>query len=168
MKKSIKVALAAVSALVVASPAFAQQKPTGLSFRAGIFISHGEAESAEGRNWFTAGLDYKLKDVAYNSSYNSSYSISADLYGKGSWSAAPVLLNYNARYEGFYWTAGAGVAFDHTNFGGNSDSSLDFAYQLAVGKDFVRSSNVFFVELRYFGNNRPSLTGYSLVGGIRF
>ena len=168
MNNILKAAFAVTTVALLVTPALAQDKPTGLSVRAGLFLAQGAAEAVEGQNWFTAGFEYKLGDIAFNDTFASSYSISLDYYGKGSQSSAPLLLNYIGRFESFYYSVGGGVAFTHTKFGATSSSDMEFAYQLSVGKDFVRSKNAFFVEARYNGNNRTALNGFSFVGGLRF
>lgn len=171
MNNTLKATMAVAAAALIVTPAFAQvKKPTGLSVRAGLFLAQGRAEDLEGQNWFTAGVEYKLGDLSYQDNMTASYSLSLDYYGKGSLSSAPLLMNYIGRFEGFYYSAGAGVAFTHQNFsgGGNSSSDMEFAYKLTLGKDFVRSNTPFFVELSYHGNNRTDLNGFAVVGGLRF
>ncbi len=168
MKNILKAAMAVTAAALFVTPAVAQyQKPLGLSFRLGLFLAQGKAKDAEGQNWMTGGFEYKLGNLKFNDTSSTSYTVSLDYYGKGSQSSAPLLVNYVTRLESFYYSAGAGVSFTHTNFSG-SDSSLEFAYQLSIGKDFVRSNTPLFVELRYNGNNRTDLNGFSIVGGVRF
>ena len=169
MNNTLKATMAVAAAALVVTPAFAQvKKPAGISVRAGLFLAQGAAQDAEGENWFTAGLEYKLGDLNYGDQMTSSYSISLDYYGKGSLSSAPLLINYIGRFEAFYYSVGAGVAFTHQNFNGPSSSDMEFGYQLTLGKDFVRSQTPFFVEVKYYGNNRKDLNGFALVGGIRF
>lgn len=168
MKNTLKTALALVAVAGMMTTAYAQDKPTGVSVRAGIFLAAGNAKDAEGQNWFVGGLEYKLGDLKYDGSTNTSYSLSLDYYGKGSFSSAPLLMNYIWRTESFYYSVGAGVAFTHTAFGGKSDSAMEFGYALTLGKDFVRGGKPLFVEAKYFGNNRSELNGFALMGGIRF
>lgn len=169
MNNILKAAMAVSATVLLVAPAFAQyNKPVGLSVRAGLFLAQGRAKDFEGQNWFTAGAEYKLGNLKFNNTSSTSYSVSFDYYGKGSLSSAPLLVNYVTRTESFYYSVGAGVAFTHQNFNGPSSSDMEFAYQLSIGKDFVRSNTPLFVEFRYNGNNRTELNGFSLVGGVRF
>lgn len=169
MNNTLKASMAVAAVALVVTPAFAQyQKPAGISVRAGLFLAQGRAEDREGKNWFTVGAEYKLGDLHFTDNQTASYSLSLDYYGKGGISAAPLLINYVGRFESFYYSAGAGVAFTHTNFGQGSASDTEFAYQLSVGKDFARGNMPIFVELKYYGNNRSDLNGFALVGGVRF
>lgn len=168
MKNTLKAAFAVTVAAGMVVSAYAQDKPQGISIRAGLFLAQGNAKDAEGQNWATAGVEYKVKDLSYNGNTHTSYSLSLDYYGKGSQSSAPLLANYIWRTDSFYYSVGAGVAFTHTKFGPVSDSGMEFGYQLSIGKDFVRSKMPFFVELRYNGNGRTDLNGFSIVGGLRF
>lgn len=155
---------AALAALTI--PAFADyDDPHGVSVRAGIYYATGAAKAAEGQNWFTIGVDYKLGSLGYSSDgYNANYSLSVDYYGKGSYSNMPILLNYTGRTDGFYYTAGAGLAFVHMP--GNSD--MEFGYQFAIGKDFDLGKQPVFLEVRYFGTSQDELNGFSISAGIRF
>lgn len=165
----LRTGIVAVATAALVAPALADyQKPMNLSFRAGGFFAQGVPKNVEGTNWFTAGLELKLRDLSTGGASNAHYSVSLDYYGKGSYSNIPLLLNYVSRGDHFYWSAGAGVSFAHTPGVGGSDSEMEFAYQLSVGKDFVRNATPLFVEFRYFGSNVSDLSGFSLVGGIRF
>lgn len=170
MKNVLRTSLSLVAASLIVTPALAEySKPVGLSVRAGIFLAQGRAEDAEGQNWFTIGGEYKLGDLGFkDGGYSTHYTVSLDYYGKGGFSSLPLLVNYVSRTPNFYYSVGAGVASTHVNFGGNSSTDVEFAYQLSIGKDFVRSNMPVFVELRYFGNNKTDMNGFSLVGGIRF
>lgn len=165
MKGILKTGLLAIAVSALAASASAQyNKPMGLSFRAGLFMSQGAAKAAEGQNWFTLGFEKKMKDGKMDGGNATMWTLSADYYGKGSFSNIPVLYNYVNRGEDFYWSAGAGVGFTHLPGG----SQTEFAFQLSIGKDFVKSNQPLFIEARYWGCGESSLAGFSVVGGIRF
>ncbi len=166
----VKAGLTVALVAVLVAPALADySQPSGLSIRAGWYLAQGDGKDAEGQNWFLVGFDKKLKEGSFLGAENGHFSFSADYYGKGSFSNVPVLYNYTARQDGFYYSVGAGIGFGHRQTGvSSSDSSLDFNYQFSVGKDLVKSGNVLFVEARYLGNSRPALAGFALIGGVRF
>jgi len=170
MKSMVKFGIAAALSAVLVVPAMAQyEKPMNISVRAGWFMAQGDGKKAEGQNWFTMGAELKLKDIpSANPDNLAHWSLSIDYYGKGSFANVPVLYNYVGRHPDFYYSVGAGVGFGKRNTPTGTDSSIDFNYQLSVGKDFNFSGNALFAEFRYFGNNRDALAGFSLVGGIRF
>jgi hypothetical protein len=169
MKSMVKIGLVAVISAALVVPAMADYaKPQGLSLRAGFFFAQGDGKAYEGQNWFTIGLEKKMKDIdTGNSASTAHYSLSLDYYGKGGFSNVPLLYNYVGRNPDFYYSVGAGVGFGRTQ-SGSSDSTVDFNYQLSIGKDLNFGSQPFFVEARYFGSGRTSLSGFSVVGGIRF
>lgn len=169
MKSMVKMSLAAAAIAVLVAPAAAQyEKPMGMSLRAGIFMAQGDGKKFEGQNWFSIGLEKQLKEVkSDNPDYMAHWSLSLDYYGKGGFSNVPVLYNYVGRTSDFYYTAGVGVGFGRTQSAG-SDSTLDFNYSVAVGRDLNFGGNPFFVEARYFGSGRTSLSGFAFLGGIRF
>ena len=171
MKNIVKTVAVVGAGMALMAPAAAEySKPMDISIRAGIYFAKGAAEAAEGRNWFTAGIEYKLRDLKAGDrpDYSAAYSISLDVYGKGSFSAAPLLINYVGRTPSFYYSAGAGVAFTHFREGTGSDSSLQFGYQLSIGKDFVRGNMPLFAEIKFFGNGKAALSSFAIVGGVRF
>jgi hypothetical protein len=165
----VKLGLAAAMSAALVVPAMAQYaKPMDLSVRAGIFLASGDGKKFEGQNWFTIGLEKKLKDIpSANPDYMAHWSVSLDYYGKGGFSNVPLLYNYVGRNSDFYYGVGAGVGFGRTQSAG-SDSTLDFNYQLSLGRDLDFGGQPLFVELRYFGSGRTALSGFSVVGGIRF
>lgn len=174
MNNSAKLGIAALFSAALVLPATANyDRPMNLSVRAGLFLSQSDGKRAEGQNWFTIGAEYKLGDLAFGASspagaYNAYYTLSVDYYGKGSFTNVPVLLNYVGRFPDFYYSAGAGVGFGHRRIGSSSDSSIDFNYQLSIGRDFNLGANAVFAEIRYFGNTRTALQGIAIVGGVRF
>lgn len=166
MKASTKLVLTAVAAAALVAPATAQYRETsGMSFRAGVYFAGGQAKAIEGRNFFTAGLVYRLDNFNwFRGAEDSEWNVSLDYYGKGSFSNVPVLLNYVGRTEAFYYSLGGGVGFSHTPGG----SDTDFSYQLSVGRDFNFGSQPLFAELRYLGTTRADLSGFAVNVGIRF
>lgn len=170
MKSMVKLGLAAVASAALIVPAMAQYdaKPMGLSVRAGIFLAQGDGKKFEGQNWFTIGMEKKMRDIASdNPDYNAHWSLSLDYYGKGGFSNVPLLYNYVGRNPDFYYSAGAGVGFGRTQSGA-SDSTVDFNYQLSIGRDLNFGGSPMFVEARYFGSGRTALSGFAAVVGIRF
>ena len=173
MKKTATITLAALLAVGTVSQVNAQyQKPIGLSVRLGVFYpTNGDARDIEGQGWFGGGLEYKIKDLKFDSSnprYSAMLTASLDYYGKGSFSQVPLLLNYVAHIDQFYWTGGAGIGFGRVPTTGGSTSDSEFAYQLGIGYDFVKSQLPFFVEVKYFGSTESQLNGFGIYGGIRF
>jgi hypothetical protein len=173
MNKTATVALTALLGLGLAVPAQAQySKPIGVSVRAGLFFPNDStARDREGQSWFTAGAEYKLRDmnIGTNQEFSGSLSLSVDFYNKGSYSNVPVLLNYIGRTDQFYYGLGAGVGFGKVPAGvGGSRNDTDFNYGLTIGYDFVRGQTPLFVEAKYFGSNESALNGFAIVGGVRF
>lgn len=173
MKKIVAIAFATVLALGTVTAAHAQyQKPLGMSFRFGLFYpSNGDARDIEGQGWFALGLEYKGGDLKFdtrNPKNSAMWTASVDYYGKGSFSQVPVLLNYVAHSDQFYYTAGAGIGFGRvlTATGGKTDT--EFAFQAGIGYDFVKSQMPLFVELKYFGSSESKLSGFGIYGGVRF
>ena len=173
MKKIATISIAALLAIGVVSQANAQyQKPIGLSVRLGVFYpSNGDARDIEGQGWFGGGLEYKIKDLKFDTSNpknSAMLTASLDYYGKGSFSQVPLLLNIVAHSDSFYWSAGAGLGFGRVPTAGSSTSDTEFAYQMGIGYDFVKSQMPFFLELKYFGSTESKLNGFGVYGGIRF
>lgn len=169
MKSMVKFGLTAAICAALVVPAMADYaKPMDLSLRAGIFLAQGDGKKFEGQNWFTVGVEKKMMDInTGNPDYMAHWSLSLDYYGKGGFSNVPVLYNYVGRQTEFYYSVGAGVGFGRTQSAG-SDSTLDFNYQFSIGKDLNFGGNPFFVEARYFGSGRTALSGFAIVGGVRF
>ncbi len=163
----------AISVLAFAASAPAQTtKPTGLSIRAGLFFpADGDARD-EGKTWLALGAEYKLGDVrfgAQNPGFGAWYSVSIDTYNKGDYGATPLLFNYVARNNQFYYGAGAGIGFVRRNNRHNeSTNQTELAYQFTVGYDFSSGQTPVFVEAKYFGSGESSLNGLGLYAGIRF
>lgn len=174
MKKPTATLLAALAVFGAATQANAQyQKPIGVSARVGLFYpSNGDARDVEGQGWFGLGAEYKIRDLHFsdnNSKYTSMLTASLDYYGKGSFSQVPLLLNYVAHMESFYWTGGVGIGFGRVPVAaGGSESDTEFAFQVGVGYDFVKSQLPLFLELKYFGSSESKLNGFGIYGGIRF
>ena len=170
MKTLGKAALVTTLGVALVAPAMADyDKPLGMSVRAGLFLTQGSLQDAEGQNWFIGGLEYRFRDGAAFAGAVGDFSLSLDYYGKGSFHSAPLLLNFTGRNtDSFYYSVGAGLAFIHSNFGGNSDSKMDFGYQFSIGKDLVKNGNPVFVELKYFGANDTRYNGLAIMGGVRF
>jgi hypothetical protein len=155
--------------------AYAQTtKPMGLSVRAGIALPMSGYGRDIGRTWFGVGGEYKLKDANFGMTDRSSsgmLSISADYYGKGQASAVPVMLNYVAMQNEFFYSVGAGIAFTHDEelVAGimQSRSATNFAYQFGLGYNFQSGSNPLFVEGKFFGNGNSRLNALGLFVGVR-
>lgn len=174
MKKAFALGAMALVFTGATTIAFAQEtKPIGLSIRAGIFWPTQARAKAAGKTWFGGGVEYKLGDLKLaeaGSTLSSSYSVSVDLYQKGSWRNVPVLLNYIGRSsEGFYFFGGAGVGFARTiNAVNVKKNSTAFAYQLGVGYDLNKSKMPIFLEAKYIGSSKSDLNGFGVFAGIRF
>ncbi|MBL8065393.1 MAG: outer membrane beta-barrel protein [Chthonomonadaceae bacterium] len=173
MKTSIAPALTAVMAIASVSAHAQYQKPIGASLRLGLFYpSNGQARDIEGQGWFGGGLEYKLKDLHFDMSNpkgSATLTISADYYGKGSFSHVPLLLNYVGHNDQFFYSAGAGIGFGRTIDGkGNTSNDSEFAFQFGAGYDFVKSQMPLFVEIKYFGSSEAKLAGFGIFGGVRF
>ncbi len=170
MKKIVIAALAA--SIGAASAVYAQEtKPLGLSVRAGLFFPTSGDARDEGQTWISGGLDYKLGDLKFGNNrpgYSSHYSISADYYGKGDFRNIPVLLNWVARNDQFYYSAGAGVGFARfPDSATTTRSKTIFSYALAVGYDFQKGTTPIFVEGRYMGASESKLAGFGVFLGVR-
>lgn len=156
----------------LASGALAQTaEPIGLSVRAGLFFpSDGDARE-EGATWFAVGADYKVSDLRFgglNPGYSAWTSISADFVSKGDYRHVPVLFNYTARNNAFYYTAGLGVGFVRRVTANNDVSNTtELAYQVGVGYDFARGATPLFVEAKYFGSGKSEVNGFGVYAGIR-
>ncbi|MCB0826237.1 MAG: hypothetical protein R2688_09625 [Fimbriimonadaceae bacterium] len=170
MKTLGKAALVTTLGVALVAPAMADyDKPMGMSLRAGLYLAQGSLKNAEGQNWFVGGLEYRFRDGVTFAGAMGDYSMSLDYYGKGSFHSAPLLMNFTTRNsDNLYYSVGAGVAFIHSNFGGNSDSKMDFGYQFSLGKDLVKAGNPVFIELKYFGASDTRYNGFAIMGGIRF
>lgn len=168
MTKLATIALGASLIFAGAASVQAQEsKPIGLSIRAGLFFpQNGDARDAEGSSWFAGGVELKVKDVNWKGmgeGYNGHLSVSLDTIGKGDVKNVPLLLNYTARANEWYYTAGLGVSF--SAFDGNDRTRL--AYQLGVGYDFTQGKTPFFLEAKYWGSSKSEFTGFGVYAGIR-
>lgn len=178
MKTRHGVAAAMLAISVVGTANAQMSKPSGISVRAGIFSPSDSDARDIGSTWFAAGIEWKGGDLKSPSSMNGNahWSISADWYGKDDASAVPVLFNYVAKTNNFYWSVGAGLAFNSipgtpvvTDAPGDSEKTTRFAYSLAVGWDAPSNNGTpWFVEGRYFGNAQSELNGFGLYVGVRF
>lgn len=173
MNKIIIAGLITLLGIGFAPIANAQYEGTNnVAVRAGVFFPSDRAARNQSNTWFTIGVEFRLGELnlgmEQDPTSQSFYSVSADYYGSGDFSAVPILINYIGHTGQIYYTAGMGVAFTRQPVpGGNSDKA-EFAYQLAVGYDFAESTTPFFVEARYFGNANSRLNGFALVAGMRF
>lgn len=172
MKRSI-VVLAGLMALSTVSMA-QTSKPIGLSVRAGLMMPTSGFGRDQGRNWFGIGADFKLKDQNFGITDRAStgmLTISADYYGKGAASSLPILLNYVGMQNEFYYSLGAGFAFNRdevVNAGlTQSRNKTDFAYGLGLGYNFQQGQNPLFIELRYFGSGNSNLNAIGAYIGVR-
>lgn len=168
MTKLATLALGATLVFAGASSVFAQEtKPVGLSIRAGLFFPQsGDARSAEGDSWFAGGLEFKVRDLNWQGmgdGYQGHLSVSLDMIGKGDIKNVPLLLNYTARANEWYYTAGLGVSF--SGFDGKDRTRL--AYQLGAGYDFTQGRTPFFLEAKYWGSSKSEFTGFAVYAGIR-
>jgi len=127
-----------------------ETKPVGLSLRGGFYFGNGD-------NTLAAGAEFKLKDVNWEGigqGYLGSITLSLDRIGDD---RIPLMLNFVARNNEWYWTGGAGVFF------GDGDTNLGF--QFGLGYDFVRGSLPLFVEGKFWAGGGTS--GIGLYLGVR-
>lgn len=172
MKRSF-VVLAGLIALSVSAPA-QTSKPIGLSVRAGLIWPTSGYGRDQGRTWFGIGGEFKIKDMTFGVTDRSSsgmLAISADYYGKGGASSFPVLLNYVGMNNEFFYSVGAGFAFnrDEEMVAGvlRGRNKTDFAYSLGVGYNFQHGQNPLFVEGKYFGSGNSNLNAFGVYIGVR-
>ena len=172
MKKFSTILLVVLSCGLAATALGQYKKPSGVSIRGGMFFPSAAAAQAAGHTWFGVGLDYKLRDLGYAagmSGFDRSYSISIDYYGKGDYSNVPVMMNYVARGDRFYYGAGAGLGFAQTPDGsGGTKTNTEFVYQLSLGMDFQQGMTPVFVEARFFGSAESLVNGFGVYAGMRF
>jgi hypothetical protein len=171
--KSITTIMA--TALLVASSTvtFAQEtRPMGLSLRFGAFMPSERLAKDEGETWFGGGVEYRIQDLAMgeNGGAAGQLSISLDYFNKGDFTRVPLLLNYTARMEQFYFIAGAGVDFAEyrTVRGAPTKSRTEFAWQAGVGFDLAKGPTPVFVEAKWLGSQREVLNGWGVFVGVRF
>lgn len=143
-------------------------KPLGVSLRTGLFLPSEKAtRTATGDGVFGFGIDYKLSDVTLlkpSKGYSGSLSLSLDYYGRNNVSNVPLLLNYVGRTGQVFYSAGAGIGFNQSP---NNDKAR-FAYAFGLGYEFKSTSVPFFVEGKFFGNEKSELNGVGLFVGVRF
>lgn len=155
-----------------------ETKPMGLSVRVGIFMPTQSEARDLGSNWFSGGLEYKIKDLGFgigDPSASTSLTVSVDFMGKGQFQHVPVLVNYVGRRNEIYWTVGAGVglvrADEVVSIGlpvmRETKSSTSFAYQFGVGYDFQQGRSPVFIEARYFGSGKNAVNGLGIFLGMR-
>jgi len=162
-----------LGALTVTS--FAQEtRPIGLSIRGGLFLPVNSKGRDEGNTWFGGGVDYRLANVRMGNmgtTTTAHWSISFDFYNKGDLSAAPLLANYVAHQNEFFYSVGAGVAFskdfDVVAGARTKKNSTQFAYQLGFGYEFQKGNTPLFAEAKFFGNGITALNGMGVYIGIR-
>lgn len=169
------VSIAVISALVfgLAGAASAQATtPKGFSLRGGLFFPSNGAARDESRTWLGLGLDYRLGYLGQRTvgprELATFASLSIDYYGSGDFSNIPVLLNYTARQDSLYASAGAGLGFQRRPEPGGSEGNVRFTFQLSAGYDFVRFRSPLFAEVRYWGSSSAQHAGFGVYGGIRF
>jgi hypothetical protein len=168
MNRKILVATAGALALgVMAVPAAAQTtKPVGLSLRAGIGFP--TASGSRRDMLFAVGAEFKVSDANLgmaDKSANGHISLSADYLGKSSSYAIPVLLNYVGMNNEFFYSAGAGISFDHSGNGG--DNKGNFGYQVGLGYNFQQSQTPVFLEAKYFGSSKSEFNAIGVYLGVR-
>lgn len=167
-KKMLMAALGALALTAAAMPAYAQSStPSGLSLKIGVlWPTDSGTRDATADTWFTAGLEYRLKDMPVtDSNMKSHLSVSVDYANHSDVSIIPVLLNYVGEQNQTYWMIGAGWAFLQSP---GSDESK-FAYQAGFGYNFENAGTTpMFVEARYVGTSESSANAIILDFGIRF
>jgi hypothetical protein len=140
-------------------------KPVGISLRAGLFLPvNGDARDG-GDSWVGFGMDYKLKDLSSEGlSYQSAVGLSVDSFQKGSFGNVPVLLNYIRTQGDFFYSVGAGVGFTRTP----DENKAKFSYQVGFGYLFPnKDSFPISVEAKFFGCENNQLNGFGIYAGVR-
>jgi hypothetical protein len=167
--------LAAVVALFAAEAPAQVTKPVGLAIRAGLDFPASGYGRDKGRTWFGFGGEFKLMDSKFGTmqpGYSGVITLSADYYGKGAASATPILLNYVASQNEFFYSGGVGLAItrDEVPAGGGGlrgRNANNFGYQVGIGYNFQSGQNPLFVEAKYFGNGNSKLNVFGLYLGLR-
>ncbi|MGV3616989.1 MAG: outer membrane beta-barrel protein [Fimbriimonas sp.] len=172
MRNLITTMVGAALVFGAAVPAFAQQKPLGLSGRIGFFLpsDRGTRNNSDDA-WFAMGVDYKIRDMPSTVEGRlSSLSLSLDYAAKEDYRSLPILVNYQVRQNEFYFFGGLGLNFARVDRGVlGTDSDTTFAYQLGLGYDFqTAGSTPLFVEAKFMGNEKSELNGFGLFAGVRF
>ncbi len=165
-----------MSALVLAFAPLAladENKPLGISIRAGQFYPSAGLARNEGKTWFSGGIEFKLSNLKAPAMGETPafWTISADWYGKGDLSNVPVLLNLVSPSGDAYFSFGAGVGFnqdfDVVNNVRENKRDTQWAFQLSAGYNLRRFKMPVFVEARYFGNLNDRLNGFGFFAGVR-
>jgi hypothetical protein len=150
MTKISAFAFGATFLLAGATTSLAQEsRPLGLSVRGGLFFGGGENDVA-------LGAELKVKDVNWEGigqGYAGSISVSLDHFAD----TTPIMLNFVARNNEWYWTGGAGVML--------GDDNAKLGFQVGLGYDFVRGRTPLFLEGKFWaggGNN-----GVGVYVGVR-
>ena len=171
MKKLLTIsAFAAVFACATMS-AFADDLAgqSGVSGRVGGFYPTQTAtRDATTSTWFSAGVDYKLKDAKLPLLQGGSVSLSVDYASNGNFRNLPVMVNYTVGKQ-IYYSVGVGAGF--TRFvedGGGQNDMVRFAYGAAIGYNFNNAELPAFLEVRYLGNQQPRVAGIGVYVGVRF
>lgn len=160
---------AAVAAFALGAVAIsdADNKPSGISVRVGVFNPTDSAARALGNTWLAGGVEWEGGKL-YNQGGmggNNHWSLSADYYGKSDASAVPLLANFVSRNQSMYWSAGAGFSFNRWA----GESKTRFAYSAAIGWQAPNSGGMpWFLEGRYWGNAQTELSGWGIYLGTRF
>jgi hypothetical protein len=168
-------ALVAASAFVTMASA-QETKPTGLTVRAGAFFpSLKETREATKSTWLTAGLEYKIGDLAMagmEKGQKAYYSISVDYAGQSNFYVVPVLLNYVGHANEFFYSVGAGVSFAQVEAASVKNKKSVFGYRLALGYEFSKSAMPVHIEAGYLGASgsevKDKLNGIFVDVGVRF
>ncbi|AIE86951.1 hypothetical protein [Fimbriimonas ginsengisoli] len=167
MKRTITMMLGTALLLGVASSALAQDnKPSGISLRAGLFLPTDRGARDVSDSWFAGGIDYKIKDMG-DMNGNSSLGLSLDFTGKGGFRTVPLLLNYIVHRDQLYFFGGAGISFSRFASGGGSEDKTEFAYQAGAGYEFQKGQTPLFFEAKFMGNGRSALNGFGFFIGAR-
>jgi len=172
MIRKLNVAALSVALILGAAiPAAAQvSKQSGVSIRAGFAFPTSSGSSSK-NSVFAAGLDYKLSNLSMQGMPNTTsayYGFSVDYLGKNSARSVPVVLTVTGRNNEFFYTAGAGVAFNQFPNGAANRNQSQFAYMFGLGYDFQSGQNPFFVEAKYLGTTQTQLNGVGFYVGVRF
>jgi hypothetical protein len=166
MNRKILAGAIGAAAVLAALPASAQDRPLGLSVRAGVFFPSSNLLRDNDRQLLIAGAEYKLRDLNMNTGdtgMSTSLTISADYIGNADFRNIPVLINIVGRQREVYYSAGAGIGF--TN--GLLDTGTTFSYQLGIGYDFQKGRTPLFIEGHYFGAAKSDANGFAVMVGVR-
>jgi hypothetical protein len=166
-------ALGVVAASALTASALAQEtKPMGLSIRAGGFFPSSSASRNESSTWLGLGAEFKLKDMNFGTAQpgtSSHLSLSVDYMGSGDFRSMPVLVNWVANTNEFYYTAGVGYTFGRhmTGTPAVAEDRNTLAYSFGLGYNFQQGKNPFFVEGRFWGSSESDFNGLGVYVGVR-